>query len=129
MGPGMHPELAQLPEDKREQLRKFHFNMMREMIRKRADLQVNLLALRETMSGFPLDQKKARQQWAAVDEARKGLFDLRLSGMATVQGIVGKELWESMHAGGPFENGGHGPGTGSTPGMTGPGMMGPQGRR
>jgi hypothetical protein len=129
MGPlAMHPELAQLPPEKQEQLRKLHSGMVQASILKRADLQVKSLVLAETMRSFPLDQKGAREQWAAVEKARKELFDLRLSMMTQVQQIVGKELWEQMHSGAPYGMGpqGGGAGPGMAPGMTGPGMMRPQ---
>jgi hypothetical protein len=130
----MHPELAQLPPEKQEQLRKLHFSMMQTMILKRADLQVKSLALSEVMRSFPVDQKAARAQWAELNKARQEMFELRLSMMAQVQQIVGKELWERMHDGVPFRGGpyGGGPGAGSGQGMmgggsgAGPGMMGPQ---
>jgi hypothetical protein len=130
----MHPELAQLPPEKQEQLRKLHFSTMQTMILKRADLQVKSLALSEVMRSFPVDQKAARAQWAELNKARQESFELRLSMMAQVQQIVGKELWERMHDGVPFRGGpyGGGPGAGSGQGMmgggsgAGPGMMGPQ---
>jgi len=129
MGPlAMHPELAQLPPEKQEQLRKLHSSMMQAMILKRADLQVKSLVLAETMRSFPLDQNTAREQRAAVDKSRKEMFELRLSMMAQVQKIVGKELWEQMHSGTPqgMRSQGGGMGPGMAPGMMGPGMRGPQ---
>jgi hypothetical protein len=129
MGPfQMHPELAQLPPEKQEQLRKLHLGMMQAMIPKRADLQVKSLLLAETMHTFPLDQKTARDQRAAIDQARKEMFELRLSMMAQVQQIVGQELWERMHSGAPYGMGssGGGPGAVPAPGRMSPGMMAPQ---
>jgi len=129
MGPlSMHPELAQLPAEKQEQLRKLHLSMVQAMIPKRAELQVKSIVLAETMRSYPLDQKAAREQSAAVDKARKEMFELRLSMMTQVQQIVGKALWEQMHSGTPTGMGPYGgsPGAGVAPGMPGPGMMGTQ---
>lgn len=128
LGPlAMHPELAQLPADKQEQLQKLALSTMQAMITKRAELQVKRLALAETMQTYPLDQKAASEQWAAVDQARKDLFNLMTGSMAQAHQIIGKELWEQMHSGRAYGGYrfGHGPGAGPVPGMPGPGMMGP----
>ena len=102
--------------------------MMQAMIPKRADLQVKALALAETMRAYPIDQKAARTQLAAMDKARSEMAEQHLSMMTQVQQIVGKELWEQMHSGVPYgmRPSGGGPGAGLTPGMMGPGMMAPQ---
>lgn len=126
----MHPQLAQLPAEKQEQLQQLHVGMMKAMIQKRADLQVKALDLMQTMRAFPLDQKAARKQWAALDQARKEMFELRVSMMAQVQQIVGKELWQQMHSGAPYGmgpyGGGHGHGPGMMGGAMGPGTTGPR---
>ncbi len=123
MGPlAMHPELAQLPPEKQEQLRKLHLSMTQAMITKRAEIQVQKLALAETMRSFPLNQKSASEQWATVAKARKDIFDLRLGMMSQMQQAVGKELWEQIHSGLPR----HGPGTTPGSGNMRPGMRGPR---
>ena len=108
--------MSQLPADKREQLRSFHFSMQRQMIAKRAEMQQARLDLMQALQKFPLDREAAQQAFQKLSKARGEMFELRLTAMQQMQQIVGKELWDQMHSG-P----GYGPGMG--PGH-GPGMMG-----
>jgi Spy/CpxP family protein refolding chaperone len=112
--------MAQLPADKREQLRSFHFATQRQMIAKRADLEQARLDLAQAMQAFPLDHKAALAAFAKLSQARQALFELRLTAMTQMQQIVGKELWEELHTGpGPGMGPGGGPGMapGRAPGM------------
>ncbi|HKI96938.1 MAG TPA: periplasmic heavy metal sensor [bacterium] len=111
--------LSQLPADKREQLRSFHFSMRRQMIAKVAEMQQARLDLQQAMQSYPLDRSAVEKAFDKVTKARREMFELRLTAMIQMQQIIGKELWEEMRSGG------YGPGPGG-PGA-GPGMMRPGG--
>lgn len=121
MGWRMRGLMAQLPAEKREQLRAMHFAMQRQMIAKRAEMAQARLALAEALDAFPLDQKAAQAAFGKLNQFRKEAFELRLAMMAQTQQIVGKELWEQMHSGfGPGMAPGGGYGAGMAPGRMGP---------
>ena len=109
--------LSQLPADKREQLRAFHFSMRRQMIAKRAEMQQARLDLAQALEKFPLDRQAAQQAFQKLGKVRGEIFELRLTAMQQMQQIVGKELWEQMHSGAGFGPGGPGMGPGRGPGM------------
>ncbi len=115
-GPGrgfaMGTALSQLPPEKREQVRSLFMDLRRQMITKRAEVEILQLELAETMHRFPLDQRAALAKAERVRKARGEMFAVHLATMARVQQIVGKELWQRMHG-----RMGMGPGRGFAPGM------------
>jgi Spy/CpxP family protein refolding chaperone len=119
MGGGHMAVLAELPAEKREQVRKLHVATMQEMIAKRSFLPELELQLRNAMHAFPIDQAAAKKARADIARIREETFQLRLATMAQMQQIVGKETWEKMHRAGE-PGAGHGPAMGPGAGM-GPG--------
>jgi Spy/CpxP family protein refolding chaperone len=117
-GPHYMAILAQLPADKREQLRAFHFSMQRQMISKRAAMEQARLDLEQAMQKFPLDREAAQKAFQTLSKLRGETFELRLTAMQQMQQIVGKDLWEQMQTG-P----GYGPSNGPGGPGRGPGMM------
>jgi Spy/CpxP family protein refolding chaperone len=100
-GMDMNPALAQLPAEKREQVRAVQVAMMQAVASKRAEMQSKSLALREAMRAFPLDQAAIKKLREGIDQVRAEMFALHLDALAQTQQIVGKDAWEQMHSGPP----------------------------
>ncbi len=130
-GPGMGGPMAELlaglSPEKREQAQRLHLDLRRNMIDKRAELERLRVDMAEIMGAFPLDTEAAQAKFDRMAGVRREMFALRTAMMASMQQIVGKELWQEAHArmGMGFGKG-YGPGGGTGHGRGGGGrQMGP----
>jgi len=99
---------AQLPQDKRAQLRDLAVDTQKKMVGQEAAMEDLMLAYRDAIQKFPLDRDAAAKAWQGMDAIRKQMFELRLDAMSKAQQILGKDLWEKMQEG--WGQGGWGPG-------------------
>jgi hypothetical protein len=118
---GMGPAFRQLPAEKQEQLRKVQVSTLQAMVALMTDMQAKAETLQEAMGKFPIDQPAAKKAHDAVKLVQDQMFALRLSQLAQVQQIVGKDTWDTLQN----QSWGWGPGRGGPGGMMGPGGRGP----
>jgi hypothetical protein len=130
MGPGMmEPGMmgawaldSGLSREQVEQLEQLHFDAARAMRDSMYANRDRMIAMREAMRAFPVDEKAALDQWKAMQSLHEEMFKLHVATIAKAQQIVGKEKWRDMMGLGMMGGGMMGPGM-MGGGMMGPGMM------
>ena len=98
MDPRALPFYQDLSAEQREQLDALHLSMAQQMLTERAKVQGLMLALRQQMHSFPIDQAGATSTWSEIQNSRNTIFGVMQGAMARVQQIIGETNWEMMQS-------------------------------